>query len=408
MRLVQVKPKQTLKRQKKHVWRWSIAIFLTLAGIGVFNYGRPLPPAIVTLQLPSTPKPETVTIDWPDVGEASVGTKQYDFRVSNAQPKPVSTASMAKVITVLTVLEKHPLRLGETGPTLTMTVDDVQRYQDQLDRGGSHLAVAEGETLTQYQMLQAILLPSANNMADSLAIWAFGSLEQYQKHAQSFVQQHGLLHTNIGPDASGFDQSTTSTTDDLTTLGLLAADNPVAAQIAATQAATFSTAGVVRNTNYLLKNGILTGLKTGMNDGNTGGFIYTSRLQKANKSITIAGSIVNAGSSSNAVAEAEKLVASLTDDFEKITYVHAGQRIGTARTQWGTVAPVVVSRDASVVRWRANKIWSTDKITPPDATQTGQIGTLSILTNGSNSSTPIIISKPAAQPTLFWRITHFR
>ena len=36
-------------------------------------------------------------------------------------------------------------------------------------------SVAAGEQISQYQALQAMLIPSANNVADSLARWAFGS-----------------------------------------------------------------------------------------------------------------------------------------------------------------------------------------------------------------------------------------
>jgi D-alanyl-D-alanine carboxypeptidase (penicillin-binding protein 5/6) len=40
-----------------------------------------------------------------------------------------------------------------------------------------------GEELSEYQALQALLLPSANNIAETLARWAFGSIDAYNAYA---------------------------------------------------------------------------------------------------------------------------------------------------------------------------------------------------------------------------------
>lgn len=408
MRLVQVKPHLAGAEKKRLSMWWFAIVLLLVVIIGTIVYFRPLPAATVTLNLPETPKPGAPSIDWPSTGQAELSAVGYDLAISNAQPQPVSTASMAKVITALCVLEKHPLALGESGPSITMTADDVARLQEQLDQGGSHLNISEGEVLTQYQLLQGMLLPSANNIADSLAVWAFGSLDQYQKFAQQFVKQHKMLQTTIGPDASGFDPATQSTITDLTALGKLALANPVIMQVAGTQSATFETAGTVYNTNKLLSGGVLTGLKTGMNEGNTGGFIFTSSVSKANRTIPITGVIVNAGSSANAVVQAEQLAASVRDDFEHISYVKSKQIIGTAKTAWGTTTPITAAKDASVVRWRANKLWHTEQLSQIDATRPGTIGTLTIRTNGAKATSPIVITTPAAPPSAIWRLTHVR
>jgi len=408
MRLVQVKPKVVIVVKKRRFLRASLCVLLLVSGVGVFNYLRPLPDAKITFDLPVLPNVSAPAVDWPELGEATFSAQGYDFVISNADPKPVSTASMAKVITALCVLEKRPLKLGETGPTLTMTAADTARLQQQYDQGGSHLAISEGEKLTQYQMLQAIMLPSANNIADSLAIWAFGSLDQYQKYAQDFVQRQGMPQTHIGPDASGFYPSTTSTTADLTTLGKLALRNPVIMQIAGTKSATFETAGEVFNVDTLLDDGILTGLKTGSNDGNTGGFIFTSKTKIAGQSINVVGAIVNAGSAANAVSESEKLAASIAHNFYAVKFTRAGQKIGIAKTAWGSSTAIESAKDTSIVRWSANKLWHVEQLIPTTGTKAGQIGTVSVRTNGSKDTSPIIITNPAAAPSKLWRLTHFR
>ena len=41
------------------------------------------------------------------------------------------------------------------------------------------MQVAAGTSVTQYQMLQALLLPSGNNIADMLAVWDAGSIPAF-------------------------------------------------------------------------------------------------------------------------------------------------------------------------------------------------------------------------------------
>ncbi len=408
MRLVTIRPNMPPTQQKKRRRSRTVVFCLGLvASFLVFLYFRPLPVGVVELHMPKAPAQTQPTIDWPERGQASIGAVGYDVNMSSTAPHSVSTASMAKVITVLTVLSKKPLRPGQTGPTITMTNDDVRRYQTQLAQNGSHLAVSEGETFTEYQMLEAILLPSANNMADSLAVWAFGSLEAYQKQAQAYVNEHGLKNTHIGPDASGFDPSTTSTTADLTQLGKLALENPVVMKVAGTKSVTFETAGEVSNTNRLL-GGVLTGLKTGMNDGNSGGFIFTSTIPLATKKVYVTGAIVNAAGSSDAVSEAAKLATSMQDEFEVVTYAGKGQIVGTFKTPWGAETDVLAAQTVAVTRWRANAVWHYEKLSETDGTTSQSVGSVSVKTNGDSAKSDLVLANPVAKPSAIWRLTHLR
>lgn len=408
MRVVQVKSKPVTKVKRRRFRRFVWLGLAVLMIVSTYTYFRPLPNAKLTLSLPAVADPVSPAITWPSAGDATISAVGYDFVLSNTAAKPVSTASMAKVITVLCVLEKHPLNVGDSGPSLTMTADDVERLQQQYDQGGSYLAITEGEVLTQYQMIQAVMLPSANNIADSLAIWAFGSLEKYRAYAQNFVAKNNMLHTQIGPDASGLDPSTTSTTADLTTLGKLALKNPVVMQIAGTEQATFATAGTIKNTNTLLADGVLTGLKTGANSANSGGFIFTATASGTEQPITLVGAVVNAGSSANAVAAADRLARSASENFETINFLKKGSQIGIVETSWGAKTSLVAADDVSVVRWKAHQLWLVNDLRQVDGTAAGKIGTITLRTNGSKSSTPVLVVTPIQKPSVLWRITHVR
>ncbi len=408
MRLVQIKPQPAVRTPKRHYRQWLYLMVITISVCGVALYFRPLPPATYDIWLANPPAPKQTALAWPTEGQAGIGANGYDFFASNSKVVTVPTASMAKVITALCVLQKHPLKPSEAGPTITMTAADVARLEEQLEQGGSHLLITEGDTFTEYQMLEAMLLPSANNIADSLAVWAFGSLEAYRSYAQSYLTTKGITHTRIGPDASGFDSSTTSTVQDLTALGKLAQQQPVLMQVAGTKSVTFPTAGKVYNTNTRLGDGILTGLKTGMNEGNSGGFIFTATVTKASHTIPVTGAIVNAGSSARAVEESELLASSMEQNFEAITAATKNQVVGRVNTEWGGTAPITSAGTVQIVRWQANKAWLTHELRKTDATHAGVIGSVSLRSNGAKSSADLTIRTPVSPPSFLWRITHIR
>jgi serine-type D-Ala-D-Ala carboxypeptidase (penicillin-binding protein 5/6) len=88
----------------------------------------------------------------------------------------VPIGSIAKVMTALLVLNQKPLTRRRPGPEYTITGQDVG-----LLRCGGRRATARasrspsGEQFTERQLLLALLLPSANNIAETLAVWVAGS-----------------------------------------------------------------------------------------------------------------------------------------------------------------------------------------------------------------------------------------
>ena len=72
-------------------------------------------------------------------------------------------------MTAYLVLRDHPLRLGQDGPTITLTDSDVADTDRRRRQQESVVPIAAGEQLTERQALEALLLPSANNIAAVLA-----------------------------------------------------------------------------------------------------------------------------------------------------------------------------------------------------------------------------------------------
>ena len=120
--------------------------------------------------------PRTV---WPAYGQAAfVQSGQSQVNVGpNQHAAPI--ASVAKLMTAYLVLRDHPLRIGESGPTITFTDADVADTDRRRHQEESVVPIAAGEQMTELQALQALLLPSANNVAAVLARWDAGSERRF-------------------------------------------------------------------------------------------------------------------------------------------------------------------------------------------------------------------------------------
>jgi len=129
---------------------------------------------------------------WPVDGQAAfVMTGRSHVRAGpNQHAAPI--ASVAKVMTAYLVLRDHPLRGGEDGPSITLTDADVADTDRRRGHEESVVAVAAGEQLTERQALQALLLPSANNIAAVLARWDAGSAERFVARMNAAARSLGM------------------------------------------------------------------------------------------------------------------------------------------------------------------------------------------------------------------------
>jgi serine-type D-Ala-D-Ala carboxypeptidase (penicillin-binding protein 5/6) len=245
------------------------------------------------------PSPFSATIsdaslEWPNSGESAVGVVGQGVLATSGAQTARPTASTAKLITALTVLNKYPLQPRQSGPLLTMSRNDLAILNAYVHLNGSRIGrMGVGEQLSEYQMLEAMMLPSADNIADSLAIWAYGSLPAYQAAANQYLAHQGINATHVGADASGLDPSTVSTAHDLVLLGEAAMQNAVLAEIVAKPSVSgFPLMGTITNTNTLLGQNGIVGVKTGNSDQAGGVFVFAANYHDANgQELTFVGAV---------------------------------------------------------------------------------------------------------------------
>ncbi|MCL2037510.1 hypothetical protein FWG95_00650 [Candidatus Saccharibacteria bacterium] len=345
-----------------------------------------------------------LTLAWPVQGRAAVGLADEGKCRVNGDNGAFATASIAKVITALVVLDKHPLQPGENGPTITMTDDDVARLIATQAMGGSYAPIAAGQTLTERQMIEAVMLASSNNLADSLAIWAFGSLEDYQATAQQWVLKNNLLDTTIGDDASGLDPSTRASSLDLCQLMMVALKNPVLTEIMGASEVAFPIAGSLQNTNRLLgQQGVFAG-KTGYTSEAGAGVIFATHIEIDGQRQTVVLATLGQENYDVAFAAAEELLNSLEKNLVAHNLARSGQAVGGLTSPWGGKTDLLAADDLTVTTWIDQMPdFKTKTYKNLSSLQAGQrAGTISV----DGKSVEIVAANDVPGPSFFWRLLH--
>lgn len=392
--------------------KFSAKIFLLLLLSAVMvgaagAYLRPVPAVQATVEAKSLSENQSVSLPWPAYGQGAIGALGYGTLQEYGEQKPVPIASVAKIVTALAVLQKRPLDVGSKGPQITLGPADVNLYEDYFTRGGSVVKVANGEKITEYEALQAMLLPSGNNIADSLAIWAFGSLEAYAKYANQMVRQMGLKTTFVA-DASGFSPATVSTAQELVQIGQTVMANPVLSEIVGQKTAIVPIAGEIKNVNWLLGQEGVVGIKTGNISESGGCFLFATNRQISGHAVTVIGAILGAPTRTAAISDSRRLIQAVDSGFENKTYIQAGESVGQYSTPWGAMATVVARDNLSALIWKSSTATLKTNLRP---TGTGidkgwPAGTIELSVGKQRVSQKAVLGQPLAGPSWYWRITH--
>ncbi len=398
------------KKQKNKRRKWSAAPFVVFVAVTyvVVSLVIPSPPLQAVMAAPKASMTGSVSLPWPGYGQAAIGAVGYGTLAQNGDPKPLPIASVAKIITAVAVLKARPIQPGEQGETITITKDDVATYNRYVAEGQSVIKVEVGEQLTEYQALQAMLLPSANNMAEVLVRWAFGSDSEYLAFVNPFTKTLGMENTVVA-DASGFSPQTVSTAVDLTKLAEIAMNNPVLAELVAQPQAELPVAGVVYNVNNQLgKNGIV-GIKTGNTDEAGGCYMFaaTRKIDETN-SVTVVGTIMGASERNIAIADSFPLLDTAYKNFKVIKPVETNQIVGKLTQSGGGEVPIIVHQGQPVVSWvsQVPRVDINAHFASSHVAQGDQVGTINVYVGNLTYEMKLIAAESIATHSVFWRLRH--
>lgn len=384
-----------------------VILFIALAGGLIYLYMRPLPPLAPTSTIVSPPKTQAINLPWPASGQAAIGASGYGILETYNKANPVPIASVAKVIAGLAVLQKKPLAPGQQGPTITFDNTDLDYYNYYYTHDGSVAKVKVGEQISEYQALQTMLLPSSNNMADSLVRWAFGSTQAYAEYANKMVNAMGLKNTTVG-GASGFADDTTSTAEDLVTLGIKAVQEPTLSKVVSQQTATVPEAGDIKSTNWLLGSDGVVGIKTGNTEKAGGCYLFATNRQINGRQITVVGAILGTSQLNDAILSSRNVIRALDSGFEQITIVHKGEKLGSYSAAWGGSTQLAAAKDLSLIVWKGKDIKIMNNLEPLNspATKNSASGSVDVASSNQKATSALVLTNDMPSPSWHWRIFH--
>jgi D-alanyl-D-alanine carboxypeptidase (penicillin-binding protein 5/6) len=237
-------------------------------------------------------------VNWPQSGQAAFVLGDNRPSASPYQ-QPAPIASLAKVMTAYLTLERYPLSGEQEGFTITVTTADAQAAAEDASRNQSIVAVRAGEQLTERQLLQALLIPSGNNIASMLAATVAGSEARFIAEMNAEAEALRMNRT-IYTDPSGYDPSTISTAADQLRVFQRAMHSPVFRQIVSMDRVTLPVAGTLTNFNPLVAKGYAG--KTGSDSAAGGCLAFFTHVNVGGHRLIAAGVVMGQGKGSDTSA----------------------------------------------------------------------------------------------------------
>ncbi len=199
---------------------------------------------------------------WPRRGQAAVAVAGVGLLGVSPGEHRVPIASVTKMMTALIVVGDHPLAPGASGPTISIGPPDVAVWRHDVRAGDSVVEVRAGEELTEFQALEALLIPSADNIANRLAVWDAGSIPAFVAKMNARARAYGLGATHYA-DPSGLDPRSASTAADQAYVTSRLMSYPVIRMIVRRRRINLPVVGIIPNGNPALGVDGIVGVKGG-------------------------------------------------------------------------------------------------------------------------------------------------
>jgi D-alanyl-D-alanine carboxypeptidase (penicillin-binding protein 5/6) len=299
--------------------------------------------------------PGKLDLAWPGSGAAAIEVDGMGLLGhSGSMTSRHAIASITKTMTAYVILKDHPLSATSSGPTITLNgVMDIQ-YAIAVKQDESAVVTRLGERITERQALQALLLASAGNMADILAIWDRGSVGSFLTEMNQQARSLGMTGSSF-TDPAGLASSTVSTMGDLLKLAEAVQHVPAMTSIVAENSADVPVAGTIYNVNRDLGSYGIDGIKTGTTSAAGSCLLFSAHVRVGGRTLTVLGVVLGTPGSSGipytALNAARKLVASAEAQIGRATVAGPGKVVAALEQGHARVASLGVADPVSVVGW---------------------------------------------------------
>ncbi len=330
----------------------AVVVLAVLAGIFVavqLLRGEPSAQASVVLPASSVVPGSPPSMPWPALGAADVEIEGIANLggVNVGEVRPL--ASVTKLLTALVMLKDHPLSVGQQGPSLTVSAAEAAAYPGELAKFESLVPVQAGEQLTELQALEAMLVPSADNVADIVAAWDAGSIPAFVAKVNAEAAALHLDHTHLA-DASGLDPNSEGTAADMVRLAGYVMANPVLRQVVAMPQVTLPVAGTVYNYDSVLGKDGIVGIKTGSTVQAGGNFVFAAQRNVGGRQVTVLGAVLGATGTqplASALTDARALASAAFGQLKEVTVLPAGRTVVRVTSPWGASTTATTTQAVS-------------------------------------------------------------
>jgi serine-type D-Ala-D-Ala carboxypeptidase (penicillin-binding protein 5/6) len=371
---------------------------------------RPLPSLSMSFAVPprlvfSGPDP---ALPWSGTGEGRVDIQGLGTIGTLKAGSAVPVASLTKMMTALLVLRDHPLSVGQSGPLITVTSSDVSTYVFDNYSDQSTVDVIAGEQLSELQALEAMLIPSGNNIAYMLARWDAGSVNAFVAKMNSEANHLGLTSTHY-VDPSGFDSHNTSSASDQIRLAKAALRDPVFASIVSRPSVDIPVAGTLDNTNIYLGQDGIAGVKTGSSSEAGGCFVFLAHQDVDGERSTVIGAVLTQAGLDAGLSVGRQLVAAAFSSLSVEHFYSSGQVVGTLVAPWSSHVQVATATSFSLLGTGGMSVTSSVRRLDvgPDVARGARVAELTLRVGEEHASAPLLTTERLPGPSLWWRLVRF-
>ncbi|GHJ92650.1 hypothetical protein SNE510_21690 [Streptomyces sp. NE5-10] len=408
-------PPNAWRTTVRRVRIWTPLVLLLLIVFAIAQMVRPLPAPVLTLSTSPTYTFEggALQMPWPGEGQGAVEVEGVGSMGTYGPQKPAPIASVTKTMTAYVILRDHPIKGKNQGPEITVdkkAADQAKAVHE------STAPVKEGQTYTEKELLQLLMIPSANNVARLLARWDAGSEQAFVDKMNAAAKDLGMTQSRY-TDPSGLLDSTVSTPRDQLKLAKAVMQYDVFREIVDMPNATIEGVGYIENNNsrLLLKSGV-SGIKTGSSTPAGGNLLWSANTIVDDKPRRVLGIVMGA---QNAETLNKKLELSLDYSYELIkkaqdgvtsaAVVKKGQVVGYVDDGLGGRTPVVATKEIKAIGWPGLKVELalTDggKALPHTGKAGDVVGTVSIGEGTGKVSAPVALQTDLVEPGFDKKLT---
>jgi D-alanyl-D-alanine carboxypeptidase (penicillin-binding protein 5/6) len=361
--------------------------------------------ALRTVHVPA----RTVTLPWPTVGQGAVAVPSIGVDLASGPEKAAPVASLTKLMTAYVVLHDHPLQLGQPGPIITVSQADVDDYDNATDDDDSNAEVSLNEQISEADVMGGLLVHSADNYADLLAIWDAGSIPAFVAKMNATAARLGMDHSHFA-DASGVNPGSESTPSDLLKVAALDMADPTFASFVKMSSVTLPVAGTISTYTPLLGIQGVIGVKSGFTSAAGGGDVLAVERTVDGRQVLLL-SAVTGQTGPVVLAQAGLHALALVDamsPFIGSTRVLPGNQVVAHVDEAGTSSDARTASAASMLTWpgvTVTKVFVPARHVAKQAPRGTRVGTVVVTLGTQRVDVPVRLERAIPPESLLQRLS---